>query len=281
MQAIPFKLFFSVLVLGLTACQSLPERAEQDHILKAVNGDHRSAENRARDVHRRPVETLEFWGLEPDMTVLEVWPGGGWYSEILGPALRDKGQLVVANFPLDARPDWRAAMARDFVDMIESSPAVYGDVKVVPFQPPRHTTFGEPESLDMVILSRHFHNFIRGGIVDQVLAASMEALKPGGVLAIVQHRAQPDATPEGEERTGYVREAWLVEKVESAGFELEASSPLNHNPKDSRDHDAGVWSLPPSLRGCRSLEDSQRSGCIEKYREIGESDRMTLRFRRP
>lgn len=278
-------------LLALLAISTTPLYADVDrqsaigqeikHVIEqALHGEHRSAESRARDIHRRPLKTLAFWGFEPDMTVVEVWPGGGWYSEILAPALKDRGQLVVANFPLDATPQWRADSAKRFADKMAAKPEVYGSVQIVPFSPPEYVSFGESGSADMVVLSRHFHNFIRADIVDDVLAASRDVLKKEGVLAIVQHRALDDATPEWEKRTGYVREDWLVEKVESAGFQLEASSDLNHNPKDPREHEAGVWSLPPSLRACRSVEESQRSRCLDTYENIGESDRMTLRFRR-
>ncbi|MCU5784315.1 hypothetical protein MA04_03615 [Alcanivorax balearicus MACL04] len=253
--------------------------AQPDGVQQALEGNHRSVANRARDDARKPGETLTFWGFQPDMTVVEVWPGGGWYTEILAPSLRDRGKLIAANFPDDAKPDWRAAMAREYREKLAAHPQVYDQVKIVPFDPPAHPDLAPSGSADMVILSRHFHNFILGGIVDEVLSASRRALRPGGVLAIVQHRAKPDATPEAEQRTGYVREQWLVKKVESAGFILKASSPLNHNPRDSREHEDEVWSLPPSLRTCKQLADpSKQIACRKKYTAIGESDRMTLRF---
>jgi predicted methyltransferase len=133
-----------------------------------------------------------------------------------------------------------------------------------------------------VILSRHFHNFIAAGIVDEVLASAMEALRPGGVLAIVQHRALPDAVPEWEQRTGYVREQWLIETVTSAGFVLQAVSSIHHNPHDSREHEDGVWSLPPSFRTCSRMEaTTEKQVCLDRFAAIGESDRMTLKFVKP
>jgi len=279
------KRVFLVIALATMAlvsgCQKalVNEDTQSERIEKILTGDHRTEASKARDGDRRPAGTLVFWGVEPDMTVVEIWPGGGWYTEILAPLLRDEGLLVAGNFPQTARPKWRANIGRDYVRKLESLPEVYGRVKVVAFDPPEHPSLGAPESADMVILSRHFHNFIRAGIVDDVLSASWDVLKPGGTLAVVQHRARPDATPEWEERTGYVREAWLTETVEAAGFRLDAKSPLNHNPADTREHDDGVWSLPPSLRTCRRISDEvDRESCIKNYMAVGESDRMTLRF---
>lgn len=273
-----------LLAAALTGCQQegsdeSAHTAQPVPVLQAMQGEHRSAANRARDGARKPADTLAFWGFQPDMTVVEVWPGGGWYTEVLAPALRDQGKLIAASFPDDATPAWRARMAQKYREKLAAHPQAYDQVEIVPFDPPQHPRFAEPGSADMVILSRHFHNFIRGDIVDEVLAASREALRPGGILAIVQHRALPAAIPEAEQRTGYVREQWLIDTVEAAGFALDASSDLHHNPRDSRDHDAGVWTLPPSLRTCKGLDDEQqRQACVDKYTTIGESDRMTLRF---
>ena len=256
--------------------------ALRQRIAEAAEGAHRSDANKARNAARRPVETLQFFGLRPDMTVVEVWPGGGWYSEVLAPVLRDGGTLVAASYPMDGDVPFRAQMTRDYRARLAEHPEVYGAVKHVPFAPPTYGELGAPESADMVLLSRHFHNFISAGITDQVLQAAHAVLRPGGILAVVQHRAAADAVPEAEQRDGYVRESYVVEKAEQAGFVLGARSEINANPKDTRDHAMGVWALPPSLRACRSLEDeAERDACEETYRAIGESDRMTLRFTKP
>lgn len=247
-------------------------------LLSAAEGDHRSEENRARNRYRNPVETLLFIGLDADMTVVEVWPGGGWYTEVLAPVLRENGRLIAAGFSKDSAMEYHVRIANQYEQKLAAHPEIYDAVEVIPFNPPEQTRLGEPGSADLVLLSRHFHNFIRNDIVDDVLAAAHDVLKDGGTLAVIQHRARPDAAPEREHRTGYVRESHLIELVTAAGFELDASSEINANPADSADHSAGVWTLPPSLRYCGEVEDDQRAECEAKYREIGESDRMTLRF---
>jgi predicted methyltransferase len=251
-------------------------------IAAAADGEHRSDAHRDRNRYRNPVETLTFFGLTPDQTVIEVWPGAGWYTEVLAPVLRGRGHLIVANFPDDAEAPFQARAARAFRDKLEADPEVYDKVQVVPFAPPAHRRFGEPESADLVLLFRHFHNFIANGIVDDVLDAAHDVLRPGGVLGIVQHRDRADAVPEEELRTGYVREDQLIERVTAAGFVLDAASEVNANPRDTRDHPGGVWALPPTLAQCRSMEDvDERAACEAQYGAIGESDRMTLRFVKP
>jgi predicted methyltransferase len=277
-------------VTALTACDQRdpdaaatpnpPDVAQQ--IAAAAEGEHRSEANRARNQYRNPVETLTFFGLTPDMTVIEVWPGGGWYTEILAPVLRDEGQLIVASFPDDAESAFQARAARALRDKLEAEPEIYDRVQVVGFAPPGHNSLGDPESVDMVLLSRHFHNFIAAGTVSDVLEAAYQVLRPGGVLAVIQHRDLPDAVPEEELRTGYVREDHVIERVTHAGFELAGRSEVNANPRDTRDHPAGVWSLPPTLQHCRTMEDeAERADCEAHFRAIGESDRMTLRFVKP
>lgn len=271
-----------VLVTGCVQRESGNAGAAPSVLQQAIDGTHRSAANRARDIARKPAETLAFWGFRPDMTVVEVWPGGGWYTEVLAPALRDEGRLIAASFPESAKPPFRAAIGRDYLAKLAADPEVYGRVEVVPFDPPEYTVLAPAGTADMVILSRHFHNFIATGIVDEVLASAFEALRPGGVLAIVQHRALPDAVPEWEQRSGYVREQWLIEAVTSAGFVLQAVSSMHHNPRDGREHEDGVWSLPPSFRSCSRMEAStEKQACLDRFTAIGESDRMTLKFVKP
>ncbi len=268
--------------LGSAWPQASSEESIRQGVRAAAESEHRSEDNRARNRYRHPVDTLAFFGLEHDMTVVEVWPGTGWYTEVLAPVLREEGQLVAAAFPADGEPAFRGRIRDAFEDKLADHPEVFSQVQVIDFDPPEHARLGEPSSADMVLLSRHFHNFIDAGITDTVLAASREVLRPGGILAVVQHRATEDAVPEAEKRTGYVRESLVIKAAREVGFELAARSEINANPQDTADHPAGVWTLPPTLRYCRNKEDpDQRSQCVEKYRAIGESDRMTLRFRKP
>ncbi len=277
------------LMLALGACNGEPPAPETADaggevralVEQAAEGEHRSAENRERNRSRNPADTLVFFGLQPDWTVVEVWPGGGWYTEVLAPVLREQGRLVAASYPEGAE-GFRGRIGREFNEKLRENPSVYDRVEVIDYGSPAGTALGEPESADMVLLSRHFHNFIREGIVGEVLADARAVLRPGGVLAVIQHRADEDAVPEVEQRTGYVRQSWLVERVEQAGFRLDGQSELNANPADRKAYPAGVWTLPPSLRHCGAMEDDEeRAECERKYREIGESDRMTLRFIKP
>ncbi|MGH8494976.1 MAG: class I SAM-dependent methyltransferase [Gammaproteobacteria bacterium] len=239
----------------------------------AVAGEHRSAEARARDEYRHPVETLEFFGVEGDMTVIELWPGSGWYTEILAPLLKERGRLVAASFSPQAEPEYRAKLHEEYVAILESNPEIYGEVEVVTLDPPAETLLGEPGSADMVLTFRNTHNWINDGVEEEVYRAAYEVLKPGGVFGVAQHRAEPGQDARESAKRGYVPEAYVVEMAGRAGFELDASSEINANPKDTKDYEEGVWTLPPTYR----LGDKDR----ERYAAIGESDRMTLRFRKP
>ena len=229
----------------------------------ALRGPARTLEDRARDVHRHPRETLEFFGIQPSMNVIELSPGGGWYTRILAPLLREDGQLTVG------LPDGKYGDA--FRAMAAADPALYGSVKEARVAPPEAIELGEDGSADLVLTFRNSHSWIQAGTTDAILAAVFRVLAPGGVLGLVQHRDAEGAELRAE--SGYVPEAVLIAAAEAAGFELEAKSEINANPRDTRDHEHGVWSLPPSLRG----EEDERARKIE----IGETDRMTLKFRKP
>lgn len=230
----------------------------------AIAGPHRSEENRARDQYRHPKETLEFFGLQPNMTVIEMSPGGGWYTEILAPVLRDEGRLIAAI------PDpERSPYGQRFVEFVESRPDIYDRVERVIFHPPEQLSLGPSNSADMVLTFRSAHGWINSGHVTQIFEAIFDVLKPGGVLGLVQHRG-----PEGiDPQTGYVPESTIIHLAEAAGFELEERSEINANPADDHDHPHGVWSLLPTLRDAGEDRD--------EWAAIGESDRMTLRFRKP
>ncbi|MFW5925830.1 MAG: class I SAM-dependent methyltransferase [Myxococcota bacterium] len=237
----------------------------------AIAGEHRSEDNRARDAYRHPKETLLFFGLEPDMTVVELSPSGGWYSEVLAPVVRERGKLVGAIPSLEGPG---AKYAQRFLDRIAKDPEVFEGVETVTLEPPEETTLGPEGSADMVLTFRSTHGWVEREQVDDVYEAAYRVLKPGGVFGVVQHRADEGADPAETAEDGYVPEAHVIEIAEDAGFELVESSDINANPKDTHDHPEGVWTLPPSLR----VDDEEDRA---EYEAIGESDRMTLKFRKP
>lgn len=268
-----------LLVLPATAMQSNADATLE----AALAGEHREADNRARDRYRNPAETLAFFGWHPQMTVVELWPGGGWYSEILAPITREHGKLFAAAFALSdpEAPDYRARIQRRYLQKLGAAPQVYDHVVVTELGTPGRATIAPPGSADLVLTFRNVHNWMAADETETVFGAAYRALRPGGVFGVVEHRA-----PEGTDRatmidSGYVTEAHVIELAEAAGFELAARSEINANPDDDADHPEGVWTLPPSLRHCGKLAESERADCEARYRAIGESDRMTLRFRKP
>ncbi len=241
----------------------------------AIQGEHRNPDYAARDVYRHPRETLLFFGLRPDMTVVEIWPGGGWYAEVLAPVLRGSGRYYAAGYDVEApdQPAYRARVQKSFEDKLAAHPNVYDEVVVTRLTLPSARDIAPPGSADLVLTFRNTHSFLRAGQAEEMFALFYETLKPGGVLGVVQHRANPGTTLEETKKTGYVTEQMAIELAKAAGFVLAGRSEVNANPKDARDHPRGVWTLPPSLR----LGDTDR----DKYLAIGESDRMTLKFVKP
>jgi predicted methyltransferase len=238
----------------------------------ALAGTWRDAD-RARDAARHPGETLRFFGIEPTMTVVECWPGGGWYTRILAPLLRDHGRLISGGIPLgDER---RGQYEQNFRTMVAAHPELYDQIQLATLHPGDFLDDVPSESVDAVLTFRSVHNWIRseGHNPSDYFAAVARVLRPGGVLGVVQHRAPDDHPAARDGTTGYVSEARVLELAQAAGLVLEARSELNANPRDDHDHPEGVWSLPPASRG---------EGMTPEEREaIGESDRMTLRFRKP
>jgi predicted methyltransferase len=240
--------------------------ADSEAKLRAVLAmPHRSEANRHRDQYRHPVETLSFFGLRDDMNVVEIWPGGGWYTEVLAPFLKDKGKLAVTN----------TAKGKKYADMLAAAPDVYGKVETRLIDPPKDLNFGPDGSADMLVTFRNIHGWRADDkpYDDRIYAAAYKVLKSGGVLGIEEHRAKPGADPAELKDTGYVSEEWVIKRVQEAGFRFVGKSEVNANPKDTKDYKEGVWTLPPSLR----LKDVDK----DKYLAIGESDRMTLKFVKP
>ena len=230
---------------------------------------HRTPGNAERDAARHPKQTLEFFGLTPAMHVYEVGQGAGWYTEILAPLLAKKGKLYLAGHDSKSEDPKIQSAAKQAELFLSGSANLYDDVELV-VQPVPETKMGEANSMDMVLVFRMMHNVHSYELWDAWMNAAHAALKPGGVLAVVQHRAADDANPDDSAPKGYMPEPWLIEKIESYGFKLEAKSDINANPNDTKDYKEGVWELPPVLRA----EDANK----DKMRAIGESDRSTLKF---
>lgn len=238
---------------------------------ESIAGKHRSAENRARDAYRHPLGTLRFFDIQPEQRVVEVWPGGGWYTEILAPYLRESGQYIAAGFVTDANaPKYRVEMMESLVASMAASPEIYGKPIVIALGAPNSYEAAPAGTVDRVLTFRNVHNWLKAGYEAPMFKAFYDALKPGGVLGVVEHRAKPGTSIEKMKASGYVTEAKVIELATAAGFTLDSRSEINANPRDGADHPEGVWTLPPILR----LGDKDR----EKYLAIGESDRMTLRF---
>lgn len=253
-----------------TACAAAPARAQDRSALEQwAAAPHRGAGNVARDRFRHPVEVLEFLGVKADSTVVEILPGsGGYYLEILAPYLKARGKYVAASRDAAAPPQY-VADHRKLLARLAAEPDLYGKVVVTQFNADLHE-IAPPGSADFVLTFRNLHNWIERGEADGALRAFHKALKPGGVLGVVDHRGRTDLSQEAQMKSGYVREDFAIALIERAGFRLVATSEVNANPKDTKDHPEGVWTLPPTLR----LKDKDRA----KYLAIGESDRFTLRF---
>jgi predicted methyltransferase len=269
------RLFIAVIALFVSVSVSADCGEFGERVAKAAEGEHRSEGNIARNVYRHPVETLEFFGLEDGMTVMEIWPGGGWYTEILAPVMRDHGKLVIATWDpeVEGQANYRYSLPKEMEETFAKYPDVYDQVETVYFSPPESASLGKAASVDMVLTFRNTHGWVNAKQAKNIYKEFARVLKPGGVLGVVQHRAKSGTDTHVTAKKGYVSEEWVKLFATEAGLVFEESSEVNANPKDTTDHPKGVWTLPPSL----SLGDEDR----EKYLAIGESDRMTLRFRKP
>lgn len=263
-----------IAALGLLAGTSAgfaQETAISPELAAAIDDNPwRTAEQKARDRYRHPAETLAFFGVGPEMTVVEPLPG--WYTEILGPLLREKGRYIAVNMQRAASaeegegPDWPQAFLAGKTTMLgENARAAYLLTD---------EGFAPEGSVDAILSIRAFHGWVYSGVVDRVLAEFYRSLRPGGVFGVVQHREFEESSNTPAERRGYLKESFVIEKAEAAGFRLAEKSEINANPADTKDYDIGVWALPPTLYG----EDVEAKRARVR---IGESDRMTLKFVKP
>jgi predicted methyltransferase len=208
------------------------------------------------------------------MHVLELWPGRGWYTEILGPVVKDAGKLSVTNAdPNGPQDEYQHKMAREYAGWLAANEARIGKVSVLQVDPPASLSLGEANSVDLALTFRNNHGWLNGGYQDAVYREVFRVLKAGGVLGVVQHRAPVGADPAASAKSGYLPEAAVIAAAEAAGFVLDAKSEINANPRDTKDYAKGVWTLPPNF----AEGEKDRA----KYAAIGESDRMTLRFVKP
>jgi len=269
----------SAAAVALSLVASVPAQAADAQLQAAVAGAQRSDAHKARDGARHPVETLTFWGLKPKQTVIEISPGSGYWTEILAPYAKATGGTYVATAADLANPSiseaakaGRAAFEAKYADA-----AKYGTIKYVGFGP-TSGPLGAPGSADMVITARNIHNWAtQPALLEKVMKDFHAVLKPGGVLAVEEHRADPKPEAPGLS-SGYMSEATVIAAAEKAGFKLAAKSEVNANPKDTKDHPFGVWTLPPTKQSAARGQPANPSFDRAKYDAIGESDRMTLRF---
>lgn len=256
-----------------------PEAVSAVTLDSAVTGDWRSEENKSRDVYRHPKETLEFFGIEPDDTVLEIWPGGGWYTEILAPLLKADGTYVAVGFDPETSDFARRGMEA-FNEKFVSKPETFGTITVAALSKTSGPMVA-PGTADAVLTFRNIHNWMAGEYADKVFADMYAALKPGGTLGVVEHRLNSADIQDPKAMTGYVHEDYVKQMAEQAGFVFVEGSEINANPKDEKDHPGGVWNLPPNLRTTDANGAEIEAYNAADFTGIGESDRMTLKFRKP
>jgi len=238
-----------------------------------LTGEHRSEKNAARDIWRHPVETLEFFGVKEDSTVMEIWPGGGWYTEVIAPYLRDNGTYIAAGWDPESEIEFIRNGVAGYQEKLDANPDVYDKVQMAVLMPPAKMEPVSAGSVDVIVTFRNIHNWMPRKQQGNMLQTMYNALKPGGVLGVVEHRGNADVPQDPQAKTGYVNEQYAIDMIEAAGFVLVDKSEVNANSADTKDHPEGVWTLPPTLR----LKEQDQ----DKYLGIGESDRFTLRFVKP
>ena len=274
--------------LALAGCKPKPKAADPaampvkggpQTIAEAVAGDWRLPADRARDPWRHPVETLTWWGLKPGMTVVEFWPGAGWYTDIIAPFLEATGGKL---YEADLEPSGLAAtqVIQAYAAKLAAKPKLYGKVEITAFGPTSGPVAPDG-SADLVLFLRNLHNWMAAGIADKAFKAAFAALKPGGVLGIEEHRAAPGQVQDVLAASGYVQQAYAIQLAKEAGFILAGASEINANPKDTKDHPFGVWTLPPTRLSAPRGQPPKPGFDHAKYEAIGESDRMTLKLVKP
>ncbi|QLE85784.1 class I SAM-dependent methyltransferase [Shewanella sp. Scap07] len=259
------------LVSALLAGMLLSPLASAGDLDSALNNELRTPANAERDDSRHPKQTLHFFGVKPNHTVIELWPGGRWYAEILAPYLAKEGHYIGANFdanpPKDVKsPGYKIRLGKALEEWITTNKTQLGHASSFPFEPPRLSSLGEDNSADVVLTFRNLHNWAMQDQLQTVFDSAYSVLKPGGIFGVVEHRSNPGMDP----KSGYMSQEQTIEMARKAGFDLVASSEINANPKDTKDYPKGVWTLPPRL----AMGDQDK----QKYVAIGESDRMTLKF---
>lgn len=256
---------FASAFITIASFAAVAQQSEPNALDKILSSAHRSEANRARDAHRHPKETLTFFGVKPDSTVLEISPGGGWYTEILAPYARQTGRYFGVVFG----PRGLKAMQ----DKFAANPALFDKAKLLTLTAPTALDIRPEGGADFVLTFRNVHNWLDDDNVDTYFKAYFDALKPGGVLGVVEHRAKAGTKMKQMIESGYVTEDFVIKHALMAGFKLDAKSEINANAKDTKDYKKGVWTLPPVL--------AEGETDKAKYVAIGESDRMTLRFVKP
>jgi len=267
------KVFTVILALGLISCGHQNYNFKNASLDKIIKSPHRSAKNKERDQFRHPMKTLEFFDIQSDMSVIEVSPGMGWYTEILGPYLKEKGSLRLTLFSENSKRSYAKKLNAATKTLLRNK-KLFGKVEFAVLEAPAHIQpIAKANSVDRIVTFRNVHSWQSTGRGLEVFKHFYSALKKGGVLGVVQHRA-PESSKVGlNPKTGYMKESQVIKIAKQAGFRLEAKSEINANPQDTADHPGGVWALLPSLRS--------NDGHKEQLRAIGESDRMTLKFVKP
>lgn len=263
------RLAFPMLAALLLCGGSVVADEAASTVAEIADGAHRSDENRARNGYRHPAETLAFFGLERDMRVAEIWPAGGWYTEVIAPYFAGSdGTYIAAHWDPDSEVEFISKGVKGYIDKLAVHPDLYGNVEMAVLMHPDRMHFVPDESLDMIVTFRNIHNWMGRDYAEDMFATLYKALKPGGTLGVVEHRGNAEVEQDPKAASGYVNQDYAITLAEDAGFKLVATSEINANPKDTKDYETGVWTLPPTLR----------AGDEPEYRAIGESDRFTLKF---